>query len=84
MNPNLEQAIIQFLADEFHQSPESVIHDTDFFTDFNLSEDQFMDLIARMQDALEFVLPEEKITEIHTVGDLLICLQPEEPNANNL
>jgi len=70
MNPHLETAIIQFLADEFHMDPEDFLPDTDFFAELDLDENQFMDLIARMQDALDFVLPEEKISDIRTLSDL--------------
>jgi acyl carrier protein len=81
MNPNLEQAIVLFLANEFHLRPEDVLPDTDFFIDFNLNEDQVAELITRIQDALEFAIPEEKVAEIHTVGDLFTSLRPEELDA---
>jgi len=77
MNPNLRQAVIHFLADEYHLQPENIIPDTDFLIDFGLNQDQLVDLISRMQDALDFILPEDKINEIKTVGDLLISLEPE-------
>jgi acyl carrier protein len=82
MNPNLEQAIVLFLANEFHLRAEDVLPDTDFYTDFNLNEDQVSELISRIQDALEFTIPEDKVAEIHTVGDLFISLRPEELDAN--
>ena len=77
MNPNLNQAIIHFLANEYHVQPKDVIPDTDFSVDFGLSQEQLVDLIGRMQDALDFILPEDKINEIKTVGDLLASLEPE-------
>lgn len=77
MNPNLQQAVIQFLADEYHIRPEDIIPDTDLMTDFGLSPDQLTDLIGRMQDALDFILPEDKISDIKTVSDLLTSLEPE-------
>ena len=77
MNPNLNQAVIQFLADEFKFRPGDIIADTDFAVDFGLSPDQLIDLIGRMQDALDFILPEDKINDIKTVGDLLASLEPE-------
>ncbi len=80
MNPNLEHAIIEFLANEFHLQPEDLIADTDFRTDLNLDEEQFSQLLTRIQDALEFVLPEEKMVEIHTVGDLLNSLHLDDPD----
>jgi acyl carrier protein len=77
MNPNLTQAIIQFLANEYHLHPEDIIPDTDFYTDFALTQEQLTDLIGRMQDALDFILPEDKISDIKTVGDLLASLEPD-------
>lgn len=81
MNPNLEQAIVQFLANEFHVQPEDIGPDTDLYSDFGLDEIQITDLINRIQDALEFSLSEEKIAGIHTVGDLFTCLHPEDTDA---
>lgn len=77
MNPNLKQAIIEFLANEFHLHPEDILPDSDFYTDFGLTIGQLSDLITRIQDALDFILPEDKITDIGTVADLLRCLEPE-------
>jgi acyl carrier protein len=77
MNPNLNQAVIQFLANEYHLLPENIMPDTDFIVDLGLSRDQLQDLISRMQDSLDFILPEDKISEINTVSDLLASLEPE-------
>jgi acyl carrier protein len=77
MNPNLNQAVIEFLANEYHFRPEDILPDTDFTTDFGLTQEQLVDLIGRMQDALDFILPEDKINDIKTVGDLLKSLEPE-------
>jgi len=82
MNPHLETAIIQFLANEYHLDPKNLLADTNFFEDFNLSETQFIDLITRMQDALNFILPEEKISTIHTLSDLLSSLSHDEVDPN--
>ena len=78
MNPHLEKAVIQFLANEFQFNPENLLPDTDFFQDLGLNPEQFNDLIARMQDALNIILPEDKINEIHTLADLLSYLSPED------
>lgn len=79
MNPNLEKAIIEFLANEYQLPPESVIPDTDFHIDLNLTQDQLNDLLTRMQDALDFTLSEDRMPGIHTVSDLFASLQPEDP-----
>lgn len=78
MNPLLETAVVQFLANEFKMAPESLLPDTDFFIDLNLDRNQFTDLITRMQDALDFILPEEKINQISSLSDLFTSLAPEE------
>ncbi len=77
MNPNLETAIIEFLANEFHLQPDSLIPDTDFAVDLGLNPQAIQDLIARMQDSLDFILPEDKASHISTLGDLLTAIQPE-------
>lgn len=77
MNPNLETAIIQFLADEFHLQPDNLIPDTDFIVDLGLSPEQVQDLITRLQDSLDFILPEDKVGQISTLGDLLAAIRPE-------
>jgi acyl carrier protein len=77
MNPNLKQAVIEYLANEFHLHPEDILPDTDFYTDMNLSKEQVTDLIERMQDALNIILPDDKIGEIKTVADLVTSLEPE-------
>jgi len=82
MESQLETAIIHFLANEFQTNPENLMPDTDFFTDLNLTADQFIDLITRMQDSLNFILPEEKISQIHTLADLLGSLTPEDSPVN--
>ncbi|OGD10622.1 hypothetical protein A2397_06090 [Candidatus Amesbacteria bacterium RIFOXYB1_FULL_44_23] len=77
MNPNLSHAIMLFLANEFHMSPEDVLPDSDLALDFDLTPEQISDLLDRMQDALDFILPEDKIADIHTISDLLQALNPE-------
>jgi acyl carrier protein len=78
MSPNLEKAIIQYLADEFKLKPENISLDSDFLLDFGLSPDQLSDLLDRIQDALDFTLPEDKIEGIHTISDLYLCLTSAE------
>jgi acyl carrier protein len=77
MNPNLKQAIFEFLANEFHLRPEDILPDTDFYLDMNLTKEQLTDLIERMQDALNIILPDDKISEIKSVADLIDSLEPE-------
>ena len=70
MNPQLKSAIANFLANEFHLTPEEITPEADFTVDFKLTPDQLTDLLVRLQEALEITLPEEKIAGIITVNDL--------------
>lgn len=75
---NIQIAIIQFLANEFHLEPESVTEDTSFDQDLGLNPDQIADLLRNLQDALNLSLPEEAVGSITTVGQLFAALEPED------
>ncbi|OGC92846.1 hypothetical protein A3D85_01275 [Candidatus Amesbacteria bacterium RIFCSPHIGHO2_02_FULL_47_9] len=77
MNNNLNKAIIQFLANEFKMNPENLTPDLSFSSDLGLSPQEIQELLQRLQDALNFILPEER-TGINTISDLL-GLTEEEP-----
>lgn len=68
---NLQSAIIQFLANEFHFEADQVTPDTNFQTDLGLTPTQVTDLLQRLQESLDFILPEDKTDSITTVGALL-------------
>lgn len=75
---NLRPAIIQFLANEFKFDANNLNPDTSFAQDLGLSPAELSDLLQRMQDALNFILPEDSQTEITTVGQLIALVNPEE------
>ena len=70
MTSPLEKALIEFLANEFKLKPENINPDTSFITDLGLTSNELQDLLQRLQDSLNIILPEEKITQIDTVSDL--------------
>jgi acyl carrier protein len=78
MNPNLETAISEFIANEFHMSPSSVNPDLNFSVDLGLSPEDMTELFQRMEDALNFILPDEKVPAISTVGDLIEAIESED------
>lgn len=75
---NLKSAIIQFLANEFKFEPDSLSMDTSFSQDLGLSEPQLSDLLQRLQDSLNFILPEDATSTITTIGQLVAQVEPEE------
>jgi acyl carrier protein len=78
MNHQLETAIIQFVANEYQLDPDAINQDTDFLIDLNLNPEQLTQLIQKMQDSLNFILPEEKIASVNTIGDIIKILTPED------
>lgn len=74
---NLKTAIIQFLANEFKFDPQNLSVDTSFSQDLGLSESEISDLFQRLQDALNFILPEDH-NHISTIGQLIEQVEPEE------
>ena len=77
MESPLEKAIIEFLANEFKLKSESINPDTSFTIDLGLTSSQLQDLLQRLQDSLNIILPEEKITQIDTISDLLEATQED-------
>ena len=73
----IKTAIIQFLSDEFHLDPEGLNPDTAFEADLGLSPQQLADLLQRLQDSLNIVLPEDKLDSITTVSNLLELMEEE-------
>lgn len=74
---NLKSAIIQFLANEFKFDPNTLSLDTSFSQDLGLSDSEVTDLLQRLQDSLNFILPEGS-ADITTIGQLVSTVDPEE------
>lgn len=70
MFPNLKTAILEFIANEYKLDPETIGEDLNFQTDLNLTPDEFTSLLQRLQDSLDFTLPEDKVVQIVTLEDL--------------
>lgn len=77
MPPHLKDAIIQFIANEFKLQPETISEDLSFADDLSLSPEEVIDLLQRLQDALDFVLPED--TKVQSLGDLFETIKTDSP-----
>lgn len=78
MTPQIKTAIIEFLANEFKMAPDQLTGDLSFSVDLGLSPVQFQDLLQRLQDALSFILPEDRAASINSVSDLLEATEEED------
>ena len=82
MNPQLQTAVIQFLANEFQVEADTINMDTSLIEDFNLNPQQITDLMQRMQESLGLILPEEKINQLQTISDIIDILTSESEPAD--
>lgn len=73
----IQKAIREFLSDEFKIDPDHLNPDTTF-ADLGVSPSELVDLLQRLQDSLNIILPEEKISHITTVGQLLDIVSEED------
>jgi acyl carrier protein len=74
---NVKNAIIQFLANEFHLDPENISEDTTFEQDLGVPAHEVEDLLHNLEDALNISIPEDQVGDITTVGQLLESLETE-------
>lgn len=77
MSPTLNTAIIAFLANEFKINPDQLNPDTSFVVDLGLSQDELQDLLQRLQDSLNISLPEDRLSSVTTIADLLALTEEE-------
>ena len=66
----LQQAIIEFLANELHLDTGAITAESSL-AELGINEAAQVDLLQRLQDALGIILPEDKVSNITTVGDIL-------------
>lgn len=78
--PNLKTAILEFLGNEFKLEPKNIGEDLNFITDLNLDPGGLSDLLQRMQDALDFTLPDDKGRSLATLEDLFMALDLNPPD----
>jgi acyl carrier protein len=78
MSENIKNAIIEFIANEFKLDPQTVGDDLNFSIDLGLTPPAIQDLLQRLQDSLDFTLPEDKLNNITSIEDLVLLLDDQE------
>ena len=78
MNPQLNQAINAFILNEFKLEPKVLDPDFDFTDDLGLTPEQLNNFLQRLQEALSITIPEDKILQIITLGDLCSALSSDD------
>ena len=66
----LQQAILEFLANELHLETPAITAEASF-AELGVDATQLTDLLQRLQESLGIILPEDKVATMTTVGDLL-------------
>ena len=74
----IKKAITEFISDEFKLDPQTLNPDTSFTTDLGLTPEGLNDFLQRLQDSLNIILPEDKISSVNSVGQLLELVSEDE------
>lgn len=73
----LKKAVLEFLSDELHFEADNMAEETSF-GELGVTIAQQAELLHKLQDALGIILPEEKLSEIITISDLLELVDENE------
>lgn len=74
----IKKAITEFISDEFKLDPQTLNPDTSFTADLGLTPEGLTDFLQRLQDSLNIILPEDKVPQVTTVGQLLELVSEDE------
>lgn len=72
---NTEQKLINIISQALGVEKEKISLDSDFYSDFNISRLELVDLIMACQEKLNINLDEGAINKITTVADLFKLLE---------
>lgn len=72
---NLEKQLTEIISQSLGIEEEKVSPDSDFYSDFNISRLELVDLIMACQEKLNINLDEDAINKVVTVADLLKLLE---------
>lgn len=73
----LSNAITEFLANELHLETSAVTAETTF-AELGVDDAAQTDLLHRLQDALGIILPEDRVSTITTIGDVIDAATEQE------
>ncbi len=70
MLDQLKEMIVAYVDVE----PDDITEDSRFIEDLHFNSYDFMSLLGEIEDTFDVTLDEQKITEIHTVGEAITYL----------
>ena len=69
------EKIREILATQFDKDPEEITMDTDIQDDFNADSLDIVDLLMSIEDEFDISIPDEDVTGMKCVGDLVKYLE---------
>lgn len=73
----LKTATLEFLANELHLEAAAITAEASF-AEVGVDAAALPDLLHRLQDALGIILPEDKVDNLVSVGDLLDLVEEQD------
>jgi len=78
---NVEKRIMEMVAERFNQSVEDLTRETEFVTDLSADSLDQVELTIDIEDEFELPeVPEEALTKIVTIGDLVDYVEANTDN----
>lgn len=73
----IEEQVRKILVARFAVDPAKIQLNTDLQKDLNLDSMDAIDLLLAVNETFGIQLPEQSLEKIHTVGDLITCINTQ-------
>ena len=77
--PKILEQITQILVERFAIQPDKIQLTADFQKDLNMDSMDAIDLLLAVNETFSIRIPEQSLDKIHTVSQLLDCIEKHKP-----
>lgn len=67
----MKDEVLNIIAEQLNVEPEDLKPEMDFVDDLNQDSIELVELIMSLEDEFDIEVDEEKLEQVHTVGDVL-------------
>lgn len=67
----MKDKVLNIIAEQLNVEPEDLKPEMDFVDDLNQDSIELVELIMSLEDEFDIEVDEEKLEQVHTVGDVL-------------
>lgn len=74
-SPDRRQVVFEVIAEVAGVDIDRVALDAELVADLGIDSPKALSLLVEIEDRLEIEIPDDKVAELHTVGDVLAALE---------